>query len=320
MIAQIWKLAFCYVALCSFGACSSSDSFTDTADSGIICPLSSEDQSVVQYCVNMSLPASDKNAAYFRIKLKSHDDLLHFKSTEETLPAVSMALERGLVETFQFVQMHMYASFDQKYLLDNVFVSIKYCTPDLDFSNIDFQYVDEMFVVILDPTAWLKNENFLNTKWKKLILYVYVASSEDAVCADLISRLDVEELEVSSRIDNMPWPELLNDSTVELREKIHLLLFSKPEHLPDVGFIKLFDYSRPKSIFCPMLESDVLPGLIQETSILKELEIHVANFSDLEKCEKCVKESDFSLIDREFKIVLTSETGERAEYCFASNQ
>ena len=256
---------------------------------------------------------------FFKIELKSYDKLIRFQCTEQNLDKVSMALERGLVETFQFNSLFGYENFGDKFLLEAVFVKIDHCETNANFSIIDFQFVNQMNILIVrgnGASLCLQNESFLSTNWQKLSFLFSVEPSAYEDCARLISRLNVKELEFYGGYDRMDWSELLKYSTLESREKIrykHLFRRCLPEDPPQVGLLKIF-VPKAFSNFFNTFQSNALLEYIGKRPYLKELEFRFHVSSDFDTCKSVMDEYDWSSLNREFSIILTSKSGQRAVF------
>ena len=273
---------------------------------------------VLKCCLEMNVPFHDCLNADFQMKMHCSDKFIFFNDTEANLHKVTMAIERGLIQSFQFNSLSAYKGFEEKSLFEEVFVELNYCKADSNFSNIDFEFVDQMNIVIdsnNDASIWLENKAFLSTNWKKLNVYIFTQSYEDF--AILISRLNVIELELAASHRNIPWSELLKYSTLETREKVRLILYSFPENLPNVGFYR-FNVIYNSTTFFEALKSNGLLQFIQERSLLKEIGFFFSDSSDFETCIRIIKGADFSSLERDFCIILESKSGRFAEFIFSS--
>ena len=279
---------------------------------------------VEKCCIDMEMNFQTRVIPDFGIKLRSFDRRILFKSTEQNLGKLLMALERKLVETLHFFSFLAYENFGQKFLLEEVFVKLTNRLSDsIITSSIDFQFVDQLHIIIQkdDAILWLQNESLFNKFWKNLSLYIFIESSSCEAYEELISRLNFEALQIE--VNEMSWSELLKYLTIESREKIRVGFFLRhgglPTVAPDVGLLN-FRVSKVLPIFIESIESLALLEYIRKRPALKVLELNFYFSYDFDICKSIFDEYDISFLDREFRVILTSGSSQRAVFHFSPIQ
>ena len=238
--------------------------------------------------------------------------------TDKIQIMASLALKCGLVESFHFNTLRAYDGFEEKSLLEEVFVRVQANDTRLNFSNIDFQFVDKIFISVEDSQAGnlLRNKSFISINWKCIHFEFKSLPSSLNDYAKLISSLNFEELLLTTgnSIHFVCWDTMLGSLDEGTRKKIKIEGYLFKFNLPDITLIRSVHFGSPQSI-----DSNILLQFIQERPLLKELEVRFQSLKIFEQFLNFIQSPDLEKLDRELKITLCYEdprSGEYLEYFF----
>ena len=262
------------------------------------------------------MQSCDRRFAQFQIRFKAVEESISLKNTNDNQIIASLALKCGLVKSFQFNTLRAYKDFEEKSLLEEVFVQLEAMDTYFNFSKIDFRFVDKIFIPLIHNNAseWLKNANFLEKNWKNVhfSLAMLPPSLDDYV--NLISRLNFEELVVRAELFSVRWFEILWSLDESIRKKIHIEECHFAEDLPDVASIHPIMMAWPKRSFIKNIKSYGLVRFIQERPLLKELKLRFSKVHSYQKFKRFLRETDLTSINREFRIILAYLNGKPSQY------